>query len=148
MRMPINHIAFSKNYGLACGGYLFSNGIILKSTDNFTTYQQIDIESIGYVVGEQGSILKTNNAGLSWQYLRKANTLAQKRYRFTAVCFTDELTGYLTGENGTLWQTFNGGESWQIETIDKKHDYTAIEMINGNPVLVGENGIVVKLILR
>jgi len=196
--MPINYIAFSNNYGLACGGYSFSNGIILKSTDNFTTYQQIDIdahlhalaftndstffavgygiiikstdygetwtnadvegdvyvdvdfvnESIGYVVGEQGSILKTKDAGLSWQYLRKANTLTQKRYRFTAVYFTDELTGYLTGENGTLWQTFNGGESWQIKTIDKKHDYTAIEMINGNPVLVGKNGIVVQLILR
>lgn len=196
--MPINHIAFSNNYGLACGGYSFSNGILLKSTDNFRTYQQIDIdahlhalaftndsttfavgygiiikstdygeswtnadvegdvyvdvdfvdESIGYVAGEQGSILKTKDAGLTWQYLRKANTLAQQRYRFTAVYFVDEFTGYIAGEKGALWQTNNGGKSWQTKTIDKKHHYTAIEMINDSLILVGKNGIVVHLILR
>lgn len=200
--MPIKQIAFSntstKNYAVACGGVYFNKGFLLKSTDNFLTYEQTSIDNelyglaftndstiiavgygtiikstdngttwensnvegdvyvdidfvdefIGYVAGEQGSILKTIDGGINWQYLRKANTITQKRYRFTSVYFSDELNGFLAGEKGVLWQTTDGGESWQVRTIDKTHHYTSITTVNQKIILVGKNGVVVKLTLH
>ena len=149
-------IAFTNDSTIFTVGY----GTIKKSTDYGQTWESADVEGdvyvaidfaselIGYVVGEQGSILKTFDAGQSWQYLRKANTLSQKRYRFTTVYFIDELNGFITGEKGILWQTNNGGDTWQMQTINKKHNYTAIEVINKNLLLVGKNGVIVKLTLR
>jgi len=137
--------------------FLTGYGTIKKSTDYGETWQNADVEgdvyvdidfvneSVGYVVGEQGSILKTEDAGLTWQYLRKANVLAQKRYRFTAVYFLDELTGLISGEKGTLWQTNDGGGSWQKQTINKNHYYTSIEMVSESLFLVGKSGVVIKL---
>jgi len=200
--MPIKQIAFAntntKNYAIACGGIYFNKGILLKSTDNFLTYEQTTInnelhglaftndstiiavgyglivksnnygrtwenanvegdvyvaidfanEFVGYVVGEQGSILKTIDGGINWQYLRKANSVAQKRYRFAAVYFIDELNGFITGEKGILWQTEDGGENWQIQIIDKTHHYTSITTVNQKIILVGKNGVVVQLTLH
>lgn len=193
--LPLKQIAFSKNYALACGGLFFNTGFLLKSTDNFATYQQTDFEvelydlafindstimavgygsiikstnygetwanvnvegdvyvditiinnKIVYVIGEQGSILKSEDSGENWQYLRKANTLVQKQYRFTAIYFIDELNGFITGDKGTLWQTNNGGKSWQVKTIDKKHHYTSLQVVNERLFLVGKNGVVVLL---
>lgn len=200
--MPIKQLSFkntpTENYAIACGGRYFSNGFLLKSTDNFLTYEQTSIDNelyglafindstiiavghgiiikstdygktwansnvegdvyvaihfvdanIAYVVGQQGSILKTTDGGNNWQYLRKANSLPQKRHRFTAVYFIDEFVGFICGEKGILWQTEDGGESWQTQNINKTHHYTAITIINKHIILVGKNGIVTKLTLH
>lgn len=152
----LHSLSFVNDSTIIAVGY----GIITISSNYGKTWEPTDVEGdvyvdvafandkIGYVVGAQGSILKTKNGGLNWQYLRKANTTAQKRYGFTTVYFTDELNGFIAGEKGTLWQTKNGGESWQILTIDKTHSYTAIALVNQTIILVGKNGVVIKLTLH
>ena len=61
----------------------------------------------GYVVDDQGGILKTNDGGNNWSY-DSSGTINP----LSAVFFTDSLTGYVVGENGTILKTGYGGEPY------------------------------------
>ena len=65
----------------------------------------------GWVVGEGGTILTTQNAGLSWQP-QASGTQAQ----LFALTFTSPTQGWAVGEGGTILVTQNAGLSWQQQT--------------------------------
>lgn len=73
--------------------------------------------SVGYAVGDNGTILKTSNGGTSWSGL----TSAYPGYWFWDVHFTSTDTGYVCGEGdpgfnpfgpGIILKTTNGGVNW------------------------------------
>jgi len=76
-------------------------------------------ESVGYAVGEYGSIIKTTDGGENWILLN-----CQISGTFQAVKFIDELTGFVVGYNyhpdvgysysGYIIKTSDGGETWDI----------------------------------
>ncbi|MFQ5873458.1 MAG: YCF48-related protein, partial [Dehalococcoidia bacterium] len=61
----------------------------------------------GWAVGNKGTILHTNNGGVSWtpQITNDQNHLA-------AVAFTDSGLGMAVGNKGTILRTGNGGQTW------------------------------------
>ncbi|MBS1494920.1 MAG: T9SS type A sorting domain-containing protein [Bacteroidetes bacterium] len=61
-------------------------------------------ESTGWTVGESGSILRTNNGGLSWDSLGSGTVNALK-----SVKFVNQNTGWTVGAEGTILKTTNGG---------------------------------------
>jgi photosystem II stability/assembly factor-like uncharacterized protein len=65
-------------------------------------------ETTGFIVGEYGSILKTTDAGNSWQ-IKNTNTTAWVK----SVFFLDANNGY-AGADGVLLKTTDGGETWSI----------------------------------
>jgi photosystem II stability/assembly factor-like uncharacterized protein len=65
----------------------------------------------GWAVGEGGTILTTQNAGMSWQP-QASGTQAQ----LFAVTFTSPAHGWAVGEGGTILTTLNGGQTWQQQT--------------------------------
>jgi photosystem II stability/assembly factor-like uncharacterized protein len=100
------------NTGYAAGTY------IIKTSDGGTTWDTVfDIlppnllssvyftdASTGYAVGDSGTIIKTIDAGLTWEVQSSGTTNDLQSIYFPTVD-----TGYIAGNNGTLLKTTNGG---------------------------------------
>ena len=63
---------------------------------------------IGWVVGDAGMILKTENGGDTWEQ-RPSGTTAN----LYSVTFTSDDTGWAVGLVGTVVTTENGGDTWE-----------------------------------
>jgi photosystem II stability/assembly factor-like uncharacterized protein len=68
----------------------------------------------GYVVGENGTILKTIDGGSNWnaQNSGTANML-------NSVYFPDDSIGYAVGDSGTILKTTDGGSNWTSQNISE-----------------------------
>ena len=65
-------------------------------------------DQIGFIAGEQGTILKTADGGLNWTVL-PTNTF----YPIESVWFTDEYNGWAVGGiPGHGYKTTDGGNTW------------------------------------
>ena len=67
-------------------------------------------ENIGWIVGASGSIIKTTNGGIEWEFQECGSETW-----FKAVYFIDENTGWIAGD-GNILHTINSGENW--DTIE------------------------------
>jgi photosystem II stability/assembly factor-like uncharacterized protein len=66
---------------------------------------------IGFIVGEGGLILKTIDAGLTWN--EQSNPVPND-LRSVTFPYLDNNTGYACGDNGTILKTINGGAVWSV----------------------------------
>jgi photosystem II stability/assembly factor-like uncharacterized protein len=64
-------------------------------------------DSIGYAVGNLGTIIKTTNTGSSWTTLTSGTTS-----NLNAVKFLTVDSGYAVGASGNILRTINGGTTW------------------------------------
>lgn len=64
---------------------------------------------VGWSVGERGTLLKTNDSGVSWESI----PLNRPESILTSVHFINKLEGWIGGKNGLLLRTTDGGGSWQ-----------------------------------
>ena len=115
--------------GYVCAGTFDLSGAIAKTTDsgiNWVTTLFPDALSdidfpisntglVGYAVGDAGVILKTINAGDSWQQQQSGTIL-----KLNKVHFLDLDYGIAVGENGTILLTTTGGEP--VTSVDKKNE--------------------------
>jgi len=69
-----------------------------------------DSSLVGYAVGDQGTILKTNNAGMNWLPQQSGTNL-----RLNKVYFNDLDFGFAVGENGMVLKTTTGGDPVPVE---------------------------------
>ena len=97
----------------------------------------------GYVVGNQGTMLKTINAGANWAYITPS-VITQ----YHSVFFTDSLTGYAVGQGGTIIKTVNGGSSWtsQISGTAITPLYDVFFVNSSEGYICGGGGLVLKTI--
>jgi photosystem II stability/assembly factor-like uncharacterized protein len=119
-------------YGQDNGNY---DALIRRTTDGGITWadcyhpstwgfiHSIDFISstTGFAVGQAGTILKTTDAGATWNPLSSGAT-----NDLYSISFPDENNGYATGVNGTVLKTINGGVAWTKMTIDPNMDGWAI----------------------
>jgi len=132
--------------------YAAGFGAIIKTSNFGESWEHLMVEgdfytdvyftstNDGYAVGQQGSILKTIDAGENWQYIRKANSLIQKRVLFNAIYFKDDSKGYIVGEKGAFWISHNAGLDWEEHNVGKHLNLKAVFATNSTVYLVGENG--------
>jgi len=64
-------------------------------------------DSIGWIVGRKGKILKTTDAGANW-ITQTSNTLNELK----SVMFYDQLIGWCSGDMGKVYKTGDGGLTW------------------------------------
>ncbi len=127
-------------------------GVIVKTEDLGANWQIADVEGdfftslyfideqTGYVVGDQGSILKSEDAGNSWISLRSANNLIQERQHFQTVKFAGLNEGYIAGDNGVVWRSLDQGVNWEKIQIETKADFKDLVILNDKIILVGDDG--------
>lgn len=93
-------------------------------------------ETMGYIVGEKGVVLKTTDAGANWE-IKSSGTFRPLRL----VEFTDAETGYVTSDSGFIMKTTDGGETWmelQSGTVEEFNDLYFFNEILG--FIAGMNG--------
>ena len=69
--------------------------------------------NVGYIVGEDSTILKTINGGQTWESLgMNGISISSLSDDFTDVHFVDENTGFLVAQYSGVYKTTDGAQSW------------------------------------
>lgn len=126
----LNSVFFTNGQkGWAVGGGLNSSsqmdGVILHTTNGgniwqTTTYGRSFLTDVtfkgtqsGWIVGDTGTILKTSDAGASWQ-----PQISGTQAYLKAVHFVTDQEGWVAGDQGIILHTTNGGHTWQLQASD------------------------------
>lgn len=88
----------------------------------------------GWMAGEQGTVLRTDDGGANWQTLKTplaaADTVGQ-------VVFSDRQRGWIRSENTlpVVWRTADGGQSWQA-IVTPVHTVNHIDLVGSQTVVL------------
>jgi photosystem II stability/assembly factor-like uncharacterized protein len=94
-------------------------------------------DRVGWVVGELGRILRTNDGGRTW--MRQD---AGVKKPLLAISCVDTKTAWIGGKSGILYRTSNGGRSWEpLDTKTSKHIFDIDFRDPSHGVAVGDWGL-------
>ena len=97
-------------------------------------------DNTGWIVGSDGFIKKTTNAGIDWIRQNSGTNLTLK-----SVQFIDEKTGWICGEEGLILKTTDGGLNWVPITSGTTEHLTDIQFCNSKTgYAVGNSGTILK----
>jgi photosystem II stability/assembly factor-like uncharacterized protein len=97
-------------------------------------------ESVGYAVGDQGTVLQTLDCGLSWQVIESGVDISLK-----GVDFSPENTGTVVGENGIILRTEDGGLNWVQQSSGTTSNLLGIQYVTDKfGIIIGEQGIILR----
>jgi len=86
----------------------------------------LDDSDKAWLVGRQGRLFYTNDAGINWVALPSNST-----EDLNAICFADENTGFVVGDNGTVITSGDGGQTWRLLSFpDPKIDLNGVDFID------------------
>lgn len=113
------------------GGGQPSNGIQMLYLNNNWS---------GWVVGNNGTILKTINGGEAWT-AQPSGTTANLR----DVHFVNANRGWVVGDGGVILTTTDGGATWTPEASGVTVNLRGVFFVNENTgIAVGDNGTILK----
>ncbi len=94
----------------------------------------------GWVVGDQGSILKTTNNGTSW-FTQSSGTADS----LNAVYFSSVSTGWIATSGGRVLSTTNGGTTWTATILDSTKALYSFSFVSASTGwVVGAAGAIFK----
>ena len=93
----------------------------------------------GIVVGADGGIWHTDDAGTSWLPI---TPLTDQWLR--DVHFVDALRVFAVGDGGTILRSIDGGFTWQTENSGTTADLKSIASSPGTVVVVGDNATILR----
>lgn len=109
--------------------YLLNDGIFI---DDFR----------GAIVGGAGTILFTEDAGVSW---KPSFVSGNENKKLNSLFFINQRTGWAVGAEGNIFQTINSGKVWRKQKTTVKSDLTDIHFINSaQGWAIGENGTILE----
>jgi photosystem II stability/assembly factor-like uncharacterized protein len=98
-----------------------SNGV--KTTLNAIHFPTT---SIGYSVGEEGTVIKTTDGGIHWS--QQSSGLYQPLY---GVFFANSTEGWATGDSAVIMHTTTGGTTWIEQHSHTDPTLYSVHFING-----------------
>ena len=82
----------------------------LPQGNTISSISFVDVNN-GFMVGLDGTILKTTNGGDDWE-IKASGTKKQ----LLSVIFVDENNGWIVGQDGLIIKTSDGGDNWTHQT--------------------------------
>ncbi len=149
-RKRITKIFFTQNkFGLAIG----ESGTVFSLSDEKNGWKRVAspvpyllndgvfIDDFrGAIVGGGGTILFTEDAGLTW---KPSFISGNENKKLNSVFFLNQSTGWTVGTEGIIYQTINGGKSWRRQKSETKENLTDVFFRNtAEGWAVGENGTI------
>ncbi len=141
-----------ENTGFIAGGSFSDGGQILKTTDAGDTWEVIRTvdgriidmyfinETLGFAVGQGGTILRTENGGENW-IGRQSNTNSA----LNSVYFSDPDNGWAAGFQGETIFTNDGGDTWRVFSGVNGLTLNALYIDDTNKTwTVGHNGTIMQ----
>ena len=104
------------------------------------TSVQFLADGTAYITGEFGMVLKSSDAGASWDRI----TDLPGEFYPQAAHFVDAKRGWAVGLNGAILHTTDGGESWQSQNSGVKMPLYGVTGAGETLYAVGENGFVLR----
>lgn len=98
------------------------SGVTLNLDDVFF----ID-ESIGWVSGENGALLKTTDGGATWAEMNAGTSVT-----LAGLHFIDENTGWVVGDSGVIRKTTDGGQTWTAQVSNTTKNLWNVQFIDEN----------------
>ena len=96
--------------------------------------------SNGYVVGENGSYLRSTDGGKSWTVLNLGTTLT-----LSAIKFVSPSIGFIAGGQGLIMKTTNGGNTWNTLQTGVTNQLNALYFTNDTTgYAVGTTGMMIR----
>lgn len=108
-------------------------GHIIYSHDNGEQWTQANVptralltgvhmhnKQLGWAVGHDATILRTNDGAKTWQLVYSA---PEEESPLLDVWFRDANSGYAIGAYGLFLETDDGGEHWQQRRVSEEDDY-------------------------
>lgn len=137
------------------------DSLVLKTSDGGETWRRITVpfdkeiynldfvnDDYGWLVGDDGMILATNNGGLTWQIQRTPlRPIEGKKNKpaLYSVDFRDKKEGYAVGGYGTILRTDNGGETWAVVKTAYPETFLRVDFANNeNGWIVGREGTILR----
>jgi photosystem II stability/assembly factor-like uncharacterized protein len=108
--------------------------IIAPVNVNFNSICLLD-SSNGYIVGDYGFILKTIDAGLTWNVV-----LSGADVNFTDVIVSADSV-WAVANDGIIYTSINNGNTWNRFNVGVSEDLKSITYINHKGFIVGNNGL-------
>jgi photosystem II stability/assembly factor-like uncharacterized protein len=97
-------------------------------------------EKHGWIVGADGTILRTEDAGESWTKQESGTTATLYH-----VNFRNEKQGWAVGERGTIVRTSDGGRSWTPVESPARSVLLSVQFVGeGDGWIVGRGGVVLR----
>lgn len=90
----------------------------------------------GFVAGENGIVMKTDNGGERWEQLYVSTS-----ENLNGISFISPDTGFIVGDKGVFLKTYDGGLSWIQEDIPFNADFEAIKFVNSTTGFVVGHGL-------
>lgn len=139
---------YDQNTAFAVGEF----GTILKTSDG-STWQSLNSptgaflfgihfksNTLGWICGDSGLILKTTNGGTNWT--TKSSSTGNRLYD---IYFANDSTGWAVGRNGTIIHTTNYGENWTLQSTPTSTRLYGVHFLDeNNGFAVGWDGVVLK----
>lgn len=100
---------------------------------------------VGWIVGQAGSILKTEDEGLTWQSLHKPTT--HGKLDFNGVHFHNEDDGAAVGDEGLVWITRDGGSNWSVIEDIPSYNFISVFMQEDKAWLTTDQGHILRLFI-
>jgi photosystem II stability/assembly factor-like uncharacterized protein len=106
------------------------------TTQNLNGVYMLDTQT-GWICGDVGTLLKTNNGGQNWtQVNATVNDL-------NSILFKDASIGVAVGDNGTIIRTSNGGTNWSVVASGTTEQFRKVSYSSGNTFFAaGDNGLI------
>ena len=108
-----------------------TNGGITWESEYETTVTLKDIffinSSVGWTVGDNGTIIKTIDGGDNWVLQNSGTT-----YDLESVFFIDLNTGFVVGDNGIILKTTDGGTFWIKQNSNELYTLKTVYFIDEN----------------
>ncbi len=106
----------------------------IPSTANFKALYFVNTTT-GWVVGDNGSILKTTDGGSNWTPQTSGTTETLR-----GVFFWDSNMGWACGGNGIIVATTNGGNSWTPQNSTTTNQLNGVQFVSATTGWVIGNG--------
>ncbi|MDQ3112097.1 MAG: YCF48-related protein [Bacteroidota bacterium] len=136
----------------ATTGVAVGDNRILRTTDGGVTWTaqttswflrsiHFPTPTVGYASGSNGVMLKSTDAGATWNLLPVSNLVTGL---FNEVWFTAQDTGYAVAGN-LIFKTVDGGQIWTYTAFPFGTTFRSIHFLNpGNGFAVGASGVVYR----
>ena len=140
-----NGHCIATGYGILL--YSLDNGIIWnRSVQDGDFYNSVgyNSEEIPYVVGYNGSILFSEDQGITWSAFKSAHSPLVNNKPFRKIKFNNEI-GYIVGDNGTIWKSKDSGKSWSDISINTELDLFDFVIFAKKLFIASETGKIITV---
>ncbi len=123
-------------------GKNFNDFKVIKINGNYALFNVYFVNDLtGFILGNQGLILKTIDGGKTWRNISAASTQILYQIKF----LPDGKNGFIVGKRGTVLKTTDGGDSWsKMQPLSHKY-LSSIDFLNEKVgLIVGGGGSIFR----